>query len=353
MGWSAFADLLEGRVLSAFPALHKNAIVGYFSSIIPLAGAISRVSGMSKNVFASTVSVRRPRCSSGSAIVSLWSVLLALSLLAGCSGFRADPALDATAEELYADARESLDKSKWNTAIAQLRELESRFPYGKYAEQAQLDTAYAHYQNLEPELAITAAERFIMLHPTHSAVDYAYYLKGRASFFEDDSVLGRLVGQDDLSDRDATAIRRALGEFRDVYTLFPQSRYAADAKARARHLLDALAQHEITVAGYYFSRQAHVAAVHRAKGVIEDFPDSPHVEDALGVLVHSYSDMGLDDLAIDARRILELNFPQSRYLTGERDELFAGRWYSGRLRDPGNKLERFILSFGRRKNVSE
>ena len=168
---------------------------------------------MSKNVFASTVSVRRPRCSIGSAILSLWSVLLALSLLAGCSGFRADPALDATAEELYADARVSLDKSKWNTAIAQLRELESRFPYGKYAEQAQLDTAYAHYQNLEPELAITAAERFIMLHPTHSAVDYAYYLKGRASFFEDDSVLGRLVGQDDLSDRDATAIRRALGNF--------------------------------------------------------------------------------------------------------------------------------------------
>lgn len=243
------------------------------------------------------------------------TILLIVTLTSGCSSFKKDPAeAEITVEELYARARESMDKSRWKTAIEQLRELEAKFPYGVYAEQAQLDTAFAYYKSQESGLAIAACERFIKLHPTHKSVDYAYYLKGLASYEEDKSTLGFLLGKDDLSDRDPSLTLISLNAFKDVYTLFPDSRYAADAKQRANYLSNALAKHEIAVANYYYSRDAYVAVVNRAKGVIENHPDTPAVEDALGLLHHSYQQMELNDLADDARRVLKLNFPNSRYL---------------------------------------
>ncbi|MGI9311849.1 MAG: outer membrane protein assembly factor BamD [bacterium] len=167
-----------------------------------------------------------------------WIIIpLALAVLAalpGCSALRSADNSDATAEELYAIAKESLERKNWLTAVEQLRALEAKYPYGAHAEQAQLDTIYAHHRNNEPGLAIAAAERFIKLHPAHPSVDYAYYLKGLANYQQDDSLFGRLTGRDDLSDRDASISREALNAFTDVYTRFPDSRYAADARARAR-----------------------------------------------------------------------------------------------------------------------
>lgn len=242
--------------------------------------------------------------------------LLGLALLSGCSLFKKDEAEDdATAEELYAIARESLDKNNWLTAIDELRALEAKYPYGAHAEQAQLDTIYAHYRNDDTGLTIAAADRFIKLHPTHPSVDYAYYVKGLANYQENDSLFGRLTGRDDLSDRDASITQNALDAFNDVYDLFPVSRYAADARARARYLYNALARHELAVAAYYFSWNAHVAVVNRAKGVIENYATTPSVEEALALLVFCYRQMELDDLSDDARRVLALNFPKSEYLS--------------------------------------
>ena len=238
-------------------------------------------------------------------------VLLGVVLLSGC--FKKDPE-DLPVEEMYAIAKKSLDNKNWLTAVDQLRELEAKYPYGVYAEQAQLDTIYAHYRNDEAGLAIAAAERFIKLHPTHPSVDYAYYAKGLANYQESDSWFGRLTGRDDLSDRDASITRDAMDAFNDVHTLFPTSRYAADARARAHYLNDSLARHELGVASYYFSRDACVAVVNRAKGVIERYATTPSLEEALALLVFCYQRMELEELAGDARRVLSLNFPESDYL---------------------------------------
>ncbi len=223
---------------------------------------------------------------------------------------------NATVEELYAIAKESMSKRNWTTAVSQLRALEAKYPYGVYAEQAQLDTVYAYYRNNEPGLAIAAADRFIKLYPTHQSVDYAYYLKGLASFEEDKSTTGLLLGKDDLSDRDPVLTRNALNAFKDVYTLFPDSKYAPSARERVTYLTNTLARHEISIAAYYYARGAHVAVVNRAKGVVENYPGTATVEQALALLVNSYQAMGLGDLAEDSRRVLELNFPNSAYLAG-------------------------------------
>ena len=254
-------------------------------------------------------------------------VLLCLTVVSGCGTFKKEENTDEmTAEQLYDLARSKMEKKQWTSAIELLRTLEAKYPYGIYAEQAQLDTIYSYYLNEQVGLALAAADRFIKLHPTHDSVDYAYYLKGLVSFTEDKTLFGRLMGQDDLSDRDAAAINRALEAFEEVYTLFPDSRYAAESRTRAKYLRNALAKNEIAVARYYFTRDAHVAVVNRAKGVVENYSATPAVEDALALMMFSYIKMGFADLAEDSRRVLALNFPQSIYLDMRVDKVkFANR----------------------------
>jgi outer membrane protein assembly factor BamD len=263
-------------------------------------------------------------------------IVLAAALVGGCSSFKKEEIDEnATVEELYERAQVSLQKGNWDAAVERLRTLEARYPYGVYAEQAQLDTIYAYYRNNEPGLAIAAADRFIKLHPAHSSVDYAYYLKGVSSFEEDKSSLGVITGKDDLSDRDPTLTLNAMNAFRDVYTLFPESRYAPSARERVRYLSNTLAKHQIAVATYYYSKEAYVAVVNRAKGVVEDYPNTPAVEEALALLYRSYEAMGLGELADDSRRVLELNFPNSVYLSG--NTKFTGQWYSGSAKQKEDK----------------
>jgi len=212
-------------------------------------------------------------------------------------------------------AQEKMRVGSWETAVEILRALEAGYPYGVYAEQAQLDTIYCYYKNEDTGLALAAADRFIKLHPAHDSVDYAYYLKGLVSFNEDKSLWGKIMGLDDLSDRDSSAIHDAMVAFEEVYTLFPESQYAPESKKRVKYLNSALARHEISVANYYYSREAYVAAVNRAKVVVEEFATTPSVERALAIMMMSYENMGFADLASDSRRVLALNFPESPYLT--------------------------------------
>ncbi len=254
-------------------------------------------------------------------------LLVIVAALSGCALFKEEEIDEnATVEELYAMAQDSMDKGNWDVAVERLQRLEAKYPYGVYAEQAQLDTIYAQYRLEEVELAIAAADRFIKLHPTHPSVDYAYYLKGQASYEEDRSTIGMLMGRNDLSDRDPVLTLDALNAFRDVYTLFPDSKYAPPARERVRHLTSTMARHELAIARFYHARDAHVAAVNRAKTVVEEYPDTPSVEEALGLMVSSYHIMGLPDLADDSRRVLALNFPDSVYLT--EDARFAGGRYT-------------------------
>ncbi len=275
---------------------------------------------------------RREWMASGTRIL----ILAAIVFISGCSYFgkdKEDKFKDATAEEIYESVKENLVEKNWDDAIEELRILEARYPYGVYAKQAQIDTIYARYRNDESGLAIAAADRFISLNPTHESVAYAYYLKGLASFNENRSLLGQFMGKSDLSDRDPSPIHAALKAFTDVYTLFPDSRYAPDAKRRANYLQDALARNEIHIANYYYSRQVYVAVVNRATGIIENYPESSSIETALALLVFSYQHMGFEDLAQDSRRVLELNYPDSEYLTME---LSDARFSNFLTPEPGN-----------------
>jgi outer membrane protein assembly factor BamD len=194
--------------------------------------------------------------------------------------------------------------------------LESRFPYGIYAQQAQLEVAYAHYKDKEPAAAVAAAERFIKLHPNHPSVDYAYYLKGLINFNDDLGFLGKYTGQD-MSERDPKAAREAFAAFRDLITRFPESRYRRDAIQRMNYLVNTLASHEIHVARYYMKRGAYVAAANRAQYSLKNYPQAPANEEGLLIMVNAYDKLGMTDLRNDAERVMKTNFPDSKYLSGK------------------------------------
>lgn len=221
-----------------------------------------------------------------------------------------------SAQKLYAAAREQMSDDNFERAIKYFETLEARYPYGRYAQQAQLEVAYAYYKDKEAASAIAACDRFIKLHPNHPNVDYAYYLKGLVNFNEDLGILGSLVPQD-LTDRDPKAARDSFEALKELVTRYPNSKYTPDAQKRLDYLVNALAAHESHVAAYYYRRGAYVAAVNRAQSMLQQFPHSPAREEALAVMVRSYESMGMTDLRDDALRVLKINFPASKYLSAD------------------------------------
>lgn len=218
-----------------------------------------------------------------------------------------------SAQKLYSNAKDNLNEGNYERAIKMYETLESRYPYGRYAQQAQLDIAYAYYKDNEALSAITACDRFIKLHPNHPNVDYAYYLKGLANFTDETGVFSGLVEQD-MSERDQKAAKDAFDAFKELTTRYPGSKYTPDALARMKYLINAIAGNEIHTAKYYLKRQAYVAAANRAENVVKNYPSSPAVEDALAIMVVSYDKLGLKELRDDAMRVLKLNYPNSKYV---------------------------------------
>ncbi len=250
--------------------------------------------------------------------------IVTATLLAGCAGLDEDETKNWSAERFYSAAKEKMDDGDYDSAIKLLEKLEARFPYGRHAEQAQLEAAYAYYKNDDAALAIAAAERFIRLHPTHPNVDYAYYLRGLVNFHGEQNFINWLFGaKDDLAERDPKGTREAYLAFKEVVERFPHSRYAEDSAKRMAYLFEAQARHEVLVARFYYNRGAYVAAVNRCKFALENYPQTPSMEDALGIQAMAYKRMGLDPLYTDTLRILRLNFPNSRYLA-EAETLRAG-----------------------------
>ncbi len=242
-------------------------------------------------------------------IRNLLPVLLAVAMGAGCGIFpKADPTVDWSAQKLYTEAKASLTSGDYEQAIKYFRLLEARYPFGRYAQQAQLEVAYAHYKYDEPEAAIAAAERFIQLYPRHPNVAYAYYLKGLANYNRGKGLVERYVPQDP-SERDPGAALQAFQDFSELIKRYPDSKYAKDAAQRMVFLRNNLAQHEVHVANYYLRRRAYVAAANRAKYVIESYQRTPAVPEALVIMAKAYKLLGLDQRSNDALRVLRLNFP--------------------------------------------
>ncbi|MEO8303744.1 MAG: outer membrane protein assembly factor BamD [Betaproteobacteria bacterium] len=245
------------------------------------------------------------------------SVLLVCVAIGGCSLFPdvKDPYAGLTAEALYKQAKDALFEGNYTKAIKLYETLEARFPYGRFAQQAILEGAYANYRANETAAAIAACDRFIRTYPNHPYVDYAYYLKGLVHFREDQGLMG-YVYELDLSEREPKGMRESFLAFKELVTRFPDSRYAQDSRERMRYLTNSLALYDVKVARYYYNRGAYVAAINRAQGSLVSFPRTPANEDALEVLIKSYDKLGLIQLRDDSQQILKLTFPQSAYLAG-------------------------------------
>ena len=234
-------------------------------------------------------------------------LLIAVFIL-GCATTDEDELAKLSANELYSRAKTALNSGDYETAINTFEKLEARFPFGKYAQQAQLEIAYAYYKFEEPDSAIAAADRFIRNNPGSPHLDYAYYLKGLTNYGRGASIMDRMAPREP-SERDTRALRDAFNDFSQLAKKFPDSRYADDARQRLIYLHNQLAQYEIHVANYYMRRGAYVAAANRAKYVVENYQRTPAAQEALQVLIRAYSKMGMDELAEDTKRVLELNRP--------------------------------------------
>jgi outer membrane protein assembly factor BamD len=256
--------------------------------------------------------------------------LVAIFCLAGCAGSTEDETVGWSAQRLYGEAKDAMASKDWPRAVKYLEKLEARYPYGRFAQQAQLEIAYCHYKDGERASAIAAVDRFIKMYPNHSSADYAWYLKGLINFNDQYGVLSNLTTPD-MSDRDPKSSRESFNAFKEVVARYPESKYAADATLRMRYLVNALASHEVHVARYYMKRGAYLAAANRSQYAIRHYAQAPAIEEAVFVLVLAYDRLGMNDLRDAADRVMRTNFPDSRYLKPGGDRKDVPWW---RLWDP-------------------
>jgi outer membrane protein assembly factor BamD len=239
------------------------------------------------------------------------------ALVAACHGLpqKTDETATWSNNKLYSEAQDALTGGDWAKCAKYFQLLEGRDPFGHFAQQAQINVAYCNWKDNETEAADTAIDRFIQLHPDHPDISYAYYLKGMIHFNDDLGFFGRFSGQD-MSERDPKSLRQSYDAFKVVVDKYPNSKYAPDAAARMRYIVNALASHEVHAADYYYRRGAYVAAINRAQLAIKEYKNAPAIEDALHIMMLSYTQLKEPQLADDTKRVLAATFPDSPYITG-------------------------------------
>ena len=252
--------------------------------------------------------------------------LSALLGLAGCASTAIDETANWSSQKLYSEAKQELDTNNFERANKLFEKLEGRASGTVLAQQAQLERAYAMYRTGDRAQALSTIERFIKLHPSSAALDYALYLQALINFNENLGFLGSYTGQD-LSERDQQASRDSLQAFRQLLEQFPQSRYAPDARERMEYIHNSLATYEVHVARYYCKRGAYIAAANRAQQTIAEFQTAPITEEALHIMVRSYEQLGMTDLRDDAQRVLDRNFPNSTVRVGSGINPQPKRWW--------------------------
>ena len=240
--------------------------------------------------------------------------LTALVFASGCSTTPIDPTGSWSPNKLYSEAKEESRSGAYDKAIPLFEKLEGRAAGTPLAQQAQLEKAFAQYKGGEQAQATATLNRFIKLHPASPALDYALYLKGLVNFNDNLGLLGNLVRQD-LAERDQKAAKESFESFKELVTRFPDSRYAPDSRLRMGYTVNSLAQSEVHVARYYYSRGAYVAAINRAQTAISDYRDVPALEEATYIVYKSYDALGMIQLRDDTRRVIEKTYPQSDFLT--------------------------------------
>ena len=252
--------------------------------------------------------------------LSIYTVFIIVLLSSGCGLLpeQVDKTKDWSASQLYAAAKEAMSEKNYEKAIDYFEKLEARYPFGRYAQQAQLEIAYAYYKYDEPDAAIAAADRFIKVYPRHPNVDYAWYIKGLTNTHRGKTLVDKFVPQDP-SERDLSSMRDAYDDFHELTRRYPNSKYYMDSAQRMVHLRNNMARYELHVADYYMRRGAFIAAANRAEYVVENYQRTPAVPEALVYMIRAYNRLGVEDLASDGLRVLELNYPDHPALPALRE----------------------------------
>ncbi len=248
--------------------------------------------------------------------VSRTTLLLTAGFMVACSTTPIDPTADWSPNKIYTEAKDEASAGAFEKAIVLYEKLEGRAAGTALAQQAQLEKAYLQFKGGEQAQAVATLDRFMRLNPASSAMDYALYLKGLVNFNDNLGLFGAMV-QQDLSERDQKAAKESFEAFKELAARFPESKYTPDARLRMGYIVNSLAQSEVHVARYYYSRGAYVAAINRAQGAINEYRDVPAIEEALYLLTRSYDALGMTQLRDDSLRVLKQSYPQSSYLNGD------------------------------------
>ena len=245
---------------------------------------------------------------------------LSLSMLLALGGCASSPDAEEVEESslkpkrtmltMYQEAKQILDDGLYNRAVQLLTELDTLFPFGPMSKQIQLDLIYAYYKSAKSAQAVASIDRFIRLNPNDPDLDYIYYMRGLVNMGSDDNLFQDFFGID-RADKELEKSRQAFADFKTLIESYPQSKYGADARKRMVFILDKLARSELYVAQYYMKQGAYLAAANRGRYVLEHYPNSPRVEDALEVMIESYDQLGLQDLKRDTEAVLRLNYPSN------------------------------------------
>jgi len=244
------------------------------------------------------------------------SILLLIScfIIVSCASTSDDKTQNWNADKLYGEAKSELEIGNYENALSLYQKLETRYPFGAYAQQAQIETAYTHWKNSDSASAIASLNRYKKLYPNQTGIAYALYLEGLINFNDKKTLFSSITGED-MAERDAVAGKAAFQSFKKLVTLYPKSKYTPDALKRMRFLINVLAENEIHLARFYLRRGAFVASLNRCKTVLERFQETPTVEEALAIMVIAYRKLKLLELSKDSSRVLVKNFPNSPYIT--------------------------------------
>lgn len=231
----------------------------------------------------------------------------------GCSSKKNDaPRIDDKPPvELYSDAQQALQSANYEEATEILEALDSRYPFGPHSDQVQLDLIYAYYKRDEIALALANIDRFLRLNPAHENLDYLYYLRGLTHMATDQQFFQNLFGIDRY-DRDPSHSLQAFKDFKHLIKFYPESPYALDAQQRMVFIKDRLARYEIAIAKWYIERDAYIAAINRSKLVLNNYPNTEAVEDALGIMIIAYDELDLEEAKKNTLAVLKINYPDSR-----------------------------------------
>jgi outer membrane protein assembly factor BamD len=244
-------------------------------------------------------------------LIAMTTCLVLLTTACSSKKSKKPKIADKPPVELYSDAHHALDSANFEKATEILEALDSRYPFGPHSEQVQLDLIYSYYKRDETALALANIDRFIRLNPTHPDLDYLYYLRGLTHMASDQQFFQDLFGIDRFN-RDPSHSIQAFKDFGQVINNYPNSQYAEDARLRSIFIKNKLARYEIQIAKWYIKRDAFVAAINRAKTVLNNYPDTSSTKDALEIMIQGYDALELEVPKQNALAVLELNYPSNR-----------------------------------------